>query len=82
MNILILNMSYGIGKDINNFNIYVLLELIGKINLDIRDVFLLNVKDKDFIVMYLDVIEVIFKNGFILYDMNNIGRVIDIVFIL
>ncbi len=33
------NMSHGIGKDINNPNIYVSSELTGKINLDIRDVF-------------------------------------------
>ena len=32
-------MSHGIGKDINNPNIYVSSELTGKINLDIRDVF-------------------------------------------
>ncbi|MCC2496522.1 choice-of-anchor A family protein [Bacillus cereus] len=73
------NMSHGIGKDINNPNIYVSSELTGKINLDIRDVFLPNAKDKDFIVMYSDAIEVTFKNGSILYDMNNIGKATDIV---
>ncbi|PDY39509.1 hypothetical protein COO17_18950, partial [Bacillus wiedmannii] len=73
------NMSYGIGKDINNPNIYVSSELIGKINLDIRDVFLPNAKGKDFIVMYSDAIEVTFKNGAILYDTNNIGRATDII---
>ncbi|TXR98055.1 hypothetical protein DN390_20680 [Bacillus sp. SH7-1] len=73
------NMSYGIGKDINNPNIYVSSELTGKINLDIRDVFLPNAKDKDFIVMYSDAIEVTFKNGAILYDKNNIGRATDII---
>ncbi|OJD53198.1 collagen-binding protein [Bacillus sp. 4048] len=73
------NMSYGIGKDINNPNIYVSSELVGKINLDIRDVFLPNAKDKDFIVMYSDAIEVTFKNGSILYDTNNIGRATDII---
>ncbi|PFM87764.1 hypothetical protein COJ61_22420 [Bacillus thuringiensis] len=73
------NMSHGIGKDINNPNIYVSSELTGKINLDIRDVFLPNAKDKDFIVMYSDVTEVTFKNGSILYDTNNIGRATDIV---
>ncbi|MES5938775.1 MULTISPECIES: SpaA isopeptide-forming pilin-related protein [unclassified Bacillus cereus group] len=73
------NMSYGIGKDINNPNIYVSSELTGKINLDIRDVFLPNAKDKDFIVMYSDAIEVTFKNGSILYDTNNIGRATDII---
>ncbi len=73
------NMSHGIGKDINNPNIYVSSELTGKINLDIRDVFLPNAKDKDFIVMYSDATEVTFKNGFILYDTNNIGRATDIV---
>ncbi|OTZ86846.1 collagen-binding protein [Bacillus thuringiensis serovar darmstadiensis] len=73
------NMSHGIGKDINNPNIYVSSELTGKINLDIRDVFLPNAKDKDFIVMYSDATEVTFKNGSILYDTNNIGRATDIV---
>ena len=72
------NMSHGIGKDINNPNIYVSSELTGKINLDIRDVFLPNAKDKDFIVMYSDATEVTFKNGSILYDTNNIGRATDI----
>ncbi len=78
-NIPIPNMSYGIGKDINNPNIYVSSELVGKINLDIRDVFLPNAKGKDFIVMYSDAIEVTFKNGAILYDTNNIGRATDII---
>ncbi len=73
------NMSYGIGKDTNNPNIYVSSELVGKINLDIRDVFLPNAKGKDFIVMYSDAIEVTFKNGAILYDTNNIGRATDII---
>ncbi len=73
------NMSYGIGKDINNSNIYVSSELTGKINLDIRDVFLPSAKDKDFIVMYSDATEVTFKNGSILYDTNNIGKATDIV---
>ncbi|MGH1297947.1 MSCRAMM family protein [Bacillus pretiosus] len=73
------NMSYGIGKDINNPDIYVSSELVGKINLDIRDVFLPNAKGKDFIVMYSDAIEVTFKNGAILYDTNNIGRATDII---
>ncbi|MFJ1123193.1 SpaA isopeptide-forming pilin-related protein [Bacillus thuringiensis] len=73
------NMSHGIGKDINNSNIYVSSELTGEINLDIRDVFLPSAKDKDFIVMYSDATEVTFKNGSILYDTNNIGRATDIV---
>ncbi|MEC2746168.1 SpaA isopeptide-forming pilin-related protein [Bacillus cereus] len=73
------NMSHGIGKDINNPNIYVSSELTGKISVDIRDVFLPNAKDKDFIVMYSDATEVTFKNGSILYDTNNIGRATDIV---
>ncbi|MFE6587710.1 SpaA isopeptide-forming pilin-related protein, partial [Bacillus mobilis] len=73
------NMSYGIGKDINNPNIYVSSELSGKINLDIRDVFLPNAKGKDFIIMYSDAIDVTFKNGSILYDTNNIGRATDII---
>ncbi|PFO50911.1 hypothetical protein COJ81_23795 [Bacillus cereus] len=73
------NMSHGIGKDINNPNIYVSSELTGKISVDIRDVFLPYAKEKDFIVMYSDAIEVTFKNGSILYDTNNIGKATDIV---
>ncbi|MGW6184724.1 SpaA isopeptide-forming pilin-related protein [Bacillus mycoides] len=73
------NMSFGIGKEINNPNIYVSSELTGKINLEIRDVFLPNAKDKDFIVMHSDAREVTFKNGSILYDTNNIGRATDII---
>ncbi|PHF38887.1 hypothetical protein COF85_11915 [Bacillus toyonensis] len=73
------NMSFGIGKEINNPNIYVSSELTGKINLEIRDVFLPNAKDKDFIVMYSDAREVTFKNGSILYDTNNIGRATEII---
>ncbi len=53
--------------------------MTGKINLDIRDVFLPNAKDKDFVVMYSNATEVTFKNGSILYDTNNIGRATDIV---
>ncbi|EJR31619.1 collagen-binding domain-containing protein, partial [Bacillus mycoides] len=73
------NMSFGIGKDINNPNIYVSSELTGKTNLDVRDVFLPNAKDIDFIVMYSDAKEITFKNGSILYDTNNIGRATDII---
>ncbi|WP_426952065.1 SpaA isopeptide-forming pilin-related protein [Bacillus mycoides] len=73
------NMSFGIGKEINNPNIYVSSELTGKINLEIRDVFLPNAKDKDFIVMHSDAREVTFKNGSILYDTNNIGRATDMI---
>ncbi|PFJ17165.1 hypothetical protein COI89_08360 [Bacillus cereus] len=73
------NMSFGIGGDINNPNIYVSSELTGKTKLDVRDVFLPNAKGKDFIVMYSDAIEVTFKNGSILYDTNNIGRATDII---
>ncbi|XLP24433.1 SpaA isopeptide-forming pilin-related protein [Bacillus toyonensis] len=78
-NIPIPNMSFGIGKDINNPNIYVSSELTGKINLEIRDVFLPNAKGKDFIVMYSDAREVTFNKGSILYDTNNIGRATDII---
>ncbi|MGE6347702.1 MSCRAMM family protein [Bacillus mycoides] len=73
------NMSFGIGKDINNPNIYVSSGLTGKTNLDVRDVFLPNAKDIDFIVMYSDAKEITFKNGSILYDTNNIGRATDII---
>ncbi|MEN8644089.1 SpaA isopeptide-forming pilin-related protein [Bacillus toyonensis] len=73
------NMSFGIGKEINNPNIYVSSELTGKINLEIRDVFLPNAKDKDFIVMYSDAREITFNKGSILYDTNDIGRATDII---
>ncbi|MGE7881561.1 MSCRAMM family protein [Bacillus sp. NPDC094077] len=73
------NMSFGIGRDINNPNIYASSELTGKTKLDVRDVFLPNAKGKDYIVMYSDAIEVTFKNGSILYDTNNIGRATDII---
>ncbi|MGH1283749.1 SpaA isopeptide-forming pilin-related protein [Bacillus toyonensis] len=78
-NIPIPNMSFGIGKEINNPNIYVSSELTGKINLEIRDVFLPNAKDKDFIVMYSDAREITFNKGAILYDTNDIGRATDII---
>ncbi|QPW48469.1 choice-of-anchor A family protein [Bacillus thuringiensis] len=73
------NMSFSIGKEINNPNIYVSSELTGKINLEIRDVFLPNAKDKDFIVMYSDAREITFNKGSILYDTNDIGRATDII---
>ncbi|PGC68947.1 hypothetical protein COM21_08355 [Bacillus toyonensis] len=73
------NMSFGIGKEINNPNIYVSSELTGKINLEIRDVFLPNAKDKDFIVMYSDAREITFNKGSILYDTKDIGRATDII---
>lgn len=72
-------MSFGIGEDVNNFNIYVFLGQMGKKVFDVKDVFFLNVENKDFIVIYLDVEEVSFGGGVILYDIRNIGMVTDLI---
>ncbi|QTR75467.1 choice-of-anchor A family protein [Bacillus cytotoxicus] len=72
-------MSYGIGEDMKNPNIYVSSEMTGKSSLEVRDVYLPNVDNKDFIVMYSDATEIAFKNGSILYDTNNVGTATDVV---
>ena len=72
-------MSYGIGEDMKNPNIYVSSEMTGKSSLEVRDVYLPNADNKDFIVMYSDATEIAFKNGSILYDTNNVGTATDVV---
>ncbi|QTR83269.1 choice-of-anchor A family protein [Bacillus cytotoxicus] len=73
------NMSFGIGEDVNNPNIYVSSGLAGKSTLNISSVFLPNVNNKDFIVIYSDAKEVNFANGAIFYDTNDIGTATDMI---
>ncbi|MGW6192836.1 MSCRAMM family protein [Bacillus cereus] len=74
-----LNMSFGIGEDVNNPNIYVSSGLTGKKIFDVRDVYLPNVNNKDFIVIYSDAEEVNFGSGAILYDTRNTGMATDLI---
>ncbi|MGA5715265.1 SpaA isopeptide-forming pilin-related protein [Bacillus bombysepticus] len=67
------NMSFGIGEDVNNPNIYVSSGQTGKKTFDVKDVFLPNVENKDFIVIYSDAEEVSFGGGAILYDTTDKG---------
>ncbi|MDZ5608750.1 SpaA isopeptide-forming pilin-related protein, partial [Bacillus pseudomycoides] len=73
------NMSFGIGEDVNNPNIYVSSGLTGQSTLNVRDVFLPNVDNKDFIVIYSDATEVDFRTGAILYDTNNTGMATELI---
>ncbi|MBK5486479.1 choice-of-anchor A family protein [Bacillus sp. TH17] len=73
------NMSFGIGEDVNNPNIYVSSGLTGKKTFDVRDVYLPNVNNKDFIVIYSDAEEVNFGSGAILYDTKNTGMATDLI---
>ncbi|MDA2458707.1 SpaA isopeptide-forming pilin-related protein [Bacillus cereus] len=73
------NMSFGIGEDLNNPNIYVSLGQTGKKTFDVKDVFLPNVENKDFIVIYSDAEEVSFGGGAILYDTRNTGMATDLI---
>ncbi len=73
------NMSFGIGEDVNNPNIYVSSTLTGKQKQDIDSVFLPNVNNKDFIVIYSDATEVNFANGAIFYDTNDIGTATEMI---
>ncbi|WP_141540278.1 SpaA isopeptide-forming pilin-related protein [Bacillus cereus] len=73
------NMTFGLGEDVNNPNIYISSGLTGKQTLDVRDVFLPNVDNKDFIVIYSDATEVNFGSGAILYDTNNIGTATEMI---
>ncbi len=73
------NMSLGIGEDENNPKIYVSSGLTGKSKLDVRDVYLPNVDNKDFIVIYSDAKEVDFSKGAILYDTNNTGMATELI---
>ncbi|MGE6590822.1 MSCRAMM family protein, partial [Bacillus mycoides] len=67
------NMTFGIGEDVNNPNIYVSSGQNGKETFDVKDVFLPNVENKDFIVIYSDAEEVNFGGGAILYDTTDKG---------
>ncbi|MDA2267768.1 SpaA isopeptide-forming pilin-related protein [Bacillus cereus] len=73
------NMSFGIGEDLNNPNIYVSSGQTGKKTFDVKDVFLPNVENKDFIVIYSDAEEVSFGGGAILYDTRNTGMATDLI---
>ncbi|QBJ66739.1 hypothetical protein C3496_10270 [Bacillus anthracis] len=73
------NMSFGIGEDVNNPNIYVSSGQTGKKAFDVTDVFLPNVENKDFIVIYSDAEEVSFGSGAILYDTRNNGMATDLI---
>ncbi|WP_328049879.1 SpaA isopeptide-forming pilin-related protein [Bacillus paramycoides] len=73
------NMSFGIGEDVKNPNIYVSSGLTGKKTFDVRDVYLPNVDNKDFIVIYSDAEEVNFGSGAILYDTRNTGMATDLI---
>ncbi|WP_225321845.1 SpaA isopeptide-forming pilin-related protein [Bacillus cereus] len=73
------NMSFGIGEDANNPNIYVSSGQTGKKAFDVKDVFLPNVENKDFIVIYSDAEEVSFGGGAILYDTRNTGMATDLI---
>ncbi|MCH4570011.1 SpaA isopeptide-forming pilin-related protein [Bacillus sp. ES1-5] len=75
----ILNMSFGIGEDVNNPNIYVSSGQTGKKTFDVKDVYLPNVENKDFIVIYSDAEEVSFGGGAILYDTRNTGTATDLI---
>ncbi|MGE7887460.1 SpaA isopeptide-forming pilin-related protein [Bacillus cereus] len=73
------NMTFGIGEDVNNPNIYVSSGQNGKKTFDVKDVFLPNVENKDFIVIYSDAEEVSFGGGAILYDTRNTGMATDLI---
>ncbi|WP_088291167.1 MSCRAMM family protein, partial [Bacillus mycoides] len=73
------NMSFGIGEDVNNPNIYVSSGLTGQKTFDVKDVYLPNVNNKDFIVIYSDAEEVNFGSGAILYDTKNTGMATDLI---
>ncbi|MDA2263631.1 SpaA isopeptide-forming pilin-related protein, partial [Bacillus cereus group sp. Bc200] len=66
-------MTFGIGEDVNNSNIYVSSELEGQEPFNVKDVYLPNVNNKDFIVIYSDAEEVNFGGGAILYDTTDKG---------
>ncbi|WP_242296125.1 SpaA isopeptide-forming pilin-related protein [Bacillus cereus group sp. BfR-BA-01326] len=66
-------MTFGIGEDVNNPNIYVSSGLEGQEPFNVKDVYLPNVSNKDFIVIYSDAEEVNFGGGAILYDTTDKG---------
>ncbi|EDZ57579.1 collagen-binding surface protein [Bacillus cereus H3081.97] len=69
-----MGMTFGIGEDVNNPNIYVSSGQNGKKEFEVKDVFLPNVDNKDFIVIYSDAEEVSFGGGAILYDTTDKGE--------
>ncbi|SCN05351.1 SpaA isopeptide-forming pilin-related protein [Bacillus wiedmannii] len=66
-------MTFGIGEDVNNPNIYVSSGQNGKKTFNVSDVYLPNVSNKDFIVIHSDAEEVNFGGGAILYDTTDKG---------
>ncbi|KAA0778912.1 choice-of-anchor A family protein, partial [Bacillus sp. BB51/4] len=66
-------MTFGIGEDVNNPNIYVSSGQNGKKTFNVSDVYLPNVSNKDFIVIHSDAEEVSFGGGAILYDTTDKG---------
>ncbi|HDR8182765.1 TPA: choice-of-anchor A family protein [Bacillus thuringiensis] len=68
-----LGMTFGIGEDVNNSNIYVSSGLEGQEPFNVKDVYLPNVNNKDFIVIHSDAEEVNFGGGAILYDTTDKG---------
>ncbi|MDX5866808.1 SpaA isopeptide-forming pilin-related protein [Bacillus cereus group sp. BfR-BA-01119] len=72
-------MTFGIGEDVNNPNIYVSSGLEGQEPFNVKDVYLPNVSNKDFIVIYSDAEEVNFGGGAILYDTRNTGMATDLI---
>ncbi|MES5953580.1 SpaA isopeptide-forming pilin-related protein [Bacillus fungorum] len=67
-------MTFGIGEDVKNPNIYVSSGQTGKKTFDVSDVYLPNVSNKDFIVIYSDAEKVNFGGGAILYDTTDKGE--------
>ncbi|MGH0540796.1 MSCRAMM family protein [Bacillus cereus] len=72
-------MTFGIGEDVNNPNIYVSSGQNGEKTFNVSDVYLPNVSNKDFIVIYSDAEEVNFGGGAILYDTKNTGMATDLI---
>ncbi|KMP37808.1 hypothetical protein TU52_01275, partial [Bacillus cereus] len=66
-------MTFGIGEDVNNSNIYASSGLEGQEPFNVKDVYLPNVNNKDFIVIHSDAEEVNFGGGAILYDTTDKG---------
>ncbi|HFU7083495.1 TPA: SpaA isopeptide-forming pilin-related protein [Bacillus cereus] len=66
-------MTFGIGEDVKNPNIYASSGLEGQEPFNVKDVYLPNVSNKDFIVIHSDAEEVNFGGGAILYDTTDKG---------
>ncbi|MED0938802.1 SpaA isopeptide-forming pilin-related protein [Bacillus mobilis] len=67
-------MTFGIGEDVKNPNIYVSSGLEGQEPFNVKDVYLPNVSNKDFIVIHSDAEEINFGGGAILYDTTDKGE--------